>query len=119
MVDSVKVKAGVLLRLSSREEHDSRNSGHVSASEHASGGFSNLLTARFRTSVVSSRSDHVGLDDSSLNNKSVSLHLRHNTSKELLRDSFTFLKSVVAIKADLRLDNGYETVILGNTSIDS
>jgi hypothetical protein len=119
LVDSVKVKASILLRLATGEEHDSGNSGDVSASEYTSGRFSDLLTARFRTGVVSSGSDHVGLDDSSLNNKSVSLHLRHNTSKELFRDSLAFLKSVVAIKADLRLDDGYKAVILGDSGIDS
>jgi hypothetical protein len=49
----------------------------------------------------------------------MSLHLLHNTSKNLFRDSLTFLESVVAIKADLRLNNGYKTVILSNSSINS
>lgn len=67
LVNGVQVKASILLRLASRKEHNSGNSGHVSASENTHGCMSNFFTAGGLSRPLSSRSDHVRLDDSSLN----------------------------------------------------
>jgi len=107
LVDGVQVKASVLLRLASRKEHNSGNSGHVSASENANGSLSDLLTASGLSRPLSSGGDHVRLDDSSLNDELMGLHLLHNACKNKLRDSLTVFDRMVSIKADFGLNNGH------------
>lgn len=119
LVDSVEVEASILFRLTSRKEHNSRNSRDIGASKSTDGSLSNLFTAGLRSSVLSSGSNHVRFDDTSLNDELVGLHLLHDARVDHLRDCFTFLKSVVSIKADLRLDDWYEAIVLSDTSVTS
>lgn len=71
-----------------------------------------LLFSAFR-----SRSDHVGLEEGSFNDKLVVKHSLHDNCKDVFRDFSTSVDIVSTINQNFWLDDGHKSVVLADTTI--
>ena len=95
--------------------NDSRNGGRDSPAEGSDSGHSVLLVGGLLTGSTSS--DHVGLQQSTLQQQVVVLDGLVGGSQNLLGDLDAGLEGVGTIRQDLRLDDGDQTVVLADSTI--
>lgn len=118
LVHFVEVESGLLLRLSTREEHDSAKGRWDSSGEGAHGVPGNLFSGGLNW-ALSSLSDHVRLEEATLEEHVVLIERLHASGENALSDLSADLNGVVAVSEDLGLNNGSEAVLLTDSSIAS
>jgi hypothetical protein len=103
--------------LSSREEDDSTKSGAHSAAEGTDSSPCDLSTGGFSSSPLGSGGDHVRLEEASFNDEVMGEHLSHGFGEDTLGDGGAGLHGVGSVNHNLGFDNGYESVVLADTTI--
>jgi len=116
LVHGIEVKGSGLLRLTSGKEGDSWESWHDGAGEGADGHPGNLLWGSLLV-AGSSLSDHVWLEEGSLNDKVVVKHGLHDGAENVLRNSSASLDIVASVGEDLWLNDWHKTVLLADSSV--
>lgn len=113
LVDGVQVHGGLLLALSSGEEGDSSHSGGHGPLEGSHCRLGNIV-GRVLLGAVSAGADHVGLEEGSLEVEAVELAPGVSGGEDALSGGNGGGQIVVTIHEDLGLNNGDESVHLGD-----
>ena len=108
--------SSLLLGLATREEGNARHGGGNGARESGDGGLGDLLRGG-ALGAGSTRGDHVRLEESTLEDDVLVVESLVASSDNLLGDDAADLDIVVTIHEDLGLDDGDETVHLGDGGV--
>jgi hypothetical protein len=116
-VHGIEVKRSIFLRLSTGKEGDSGEGTGDGAAEGTDGSPGDLSVGGGGSGPLRSRGDHVGLEEASLDDEVVSEHLGEHSGEDALGDGGASLDRVVSVNHDLGLNDGYEAVVLADTTI--
>lgn len=116
LVDSTQVLAGHFLRLTTRQECNSRNSWWNRSAECSDSEVCNFLWSSLNF-CLGSRGDHVWFKQHTFKQDSLADTLIHHSIENFLGDTRTFLDIMGSIRQDFRLDNWDKTSMLANLSI--
>lgn len=114
LVDGVQVDSGVLFRLTAAEECDARHSGWNRPLQGSDCGHGHLVGAVLLGTALAS-SDHVGLEQGALQEDVVVGQSLVDEGQHLLGHPLSSGQVVVAIGKHLRLHNGHQAVLQGES----
>ena len=115
LVHGVQVERGLLLTLSPRKEHDGRHGGGHRPLERPHGVLGHH--GRRHLGRVRPGGHHVGLQQGAFQEHVVVVERLVHGGQHLLCDGSTDLDAVGPVDEDLRLDDGYEAVLLANDGV--
>jgi len=119
-IHGIQVSRSLFLRLSSRKEHDAGNGGRDGSLENGDGGSGDLFGSDrlvFGRGVAGG--DHVGLEQSSLQQDLVVMQSLDDDRQDSLGGLNAVLERVLSVHQDLGLNDGNESVLLADGSISS
>ena len=116
LIHGVQVERGGLLRLATGEEDNTWKGWHDRARQRADSEPSDLFCAAL-LSVRGTSSDHVWLEEGTLDDQVLVEHGLHDSAEDELGDAGALVDRVAAIGEDLGLDDGHEAVVLADGTV--